>query len=131
MRLFKKAFIVISLFFTIITIFNCNYYKVEALTLKEMQNETQNFMTTGKDEAGKIKSEGLFDDLKDMGAILTTIGGGVMVAVTLYMGIKFIIATPEAQAKLKQQLIGLLVSGIVIFGAYFIWKIVVNIVSKF
>lgn len=131
MRLFKKAFIVISLFFTIITIFNCNYYKVEALTLKEMQNETQNFMTTGKGEAGKIKSEGLFDDLKDMGAILTTIGGGVMVAVTLYMGIKFITATPEAQAKLKQQLIGLLVSGIVIFGAYYIWKIVVNIVSKF
>jgi hypothetical protein len=54
-----------------------------------------------------------------------------MVIVTLYMGIKYITATPDSQARLKQQLIGLVVSGIVIFGAYFIWKIVVNIVSKF
>ena len=75
--------------------------------------------------------DGIFDDLVGMGSILTTIGAGVMVAVTLYMGIRFITATPEAQAKLKQQLIGLVVAGFVIFGAYFIWKIVINIVEKF
>ena len=40
-------------------------------------------------------------------------------------------ASPEAQAKLKQQLIGLVVSGFVIFGSYAIWKIVVTIVEKF
>ena len=73
----------------------------------------------------------IFEDLVDLGSILTTIGAGVLVAVTLYMGIKYITATPEAQAKLKQQLIGLVVSGFVIFGAYFIWKIVISIVEKF
>lgn len=130
MNFTKKTFI-ISLLIIIISILMASTYKVEALTLKEMQEKTDKFLTTGKNESSGIKTDGIFDDLSDMGSILTTIGAGVMVAVTLYMGIRFITATPEAQAKLKQQLIGLVVAGFVIFGAYFIWQIVINIVSKF
>ncbi len=131
MNLVKKSLLIISLFLLIINIVIANTYEVEALTLKEMQEKTEEFLTTGKEESGSIKTDGIFDDLVGMGSILTTIGAGVMVAVTLYMGIRFITATPEAQAKLKQQLIGLVVAGFVIFGAYFIWKIVINIVEKF
>lgn len=131
MNLVKKSLLIISLFLLIINIVIANTYKVEALTLKEMQNKTQKFLETGKTESSSIETDGIFDDLVDMGSILTTIGAGVLVAVTLYMGIRFITATPEAQAKLKQQLIGLVVAGFVIFGAYFIWKIVINIVEKF
>ena len=130
MNFTKKTFI-ISLLIIIISILMASTYKVEALTLKEMQEKTDKFLTTGKNESSGIKTYGIFNDLSDMGSILTTIGAGVMVAVTLYMGIRFITATPEAQAKLKQQLIGLVVAGFVIFGAYFIWQIVINIVSKF
>ena len=96
-----------------------------------MQSETNDFMTHGKDGSGDIDGDGIFKDLADMGSILTTIGAGVLVAATLYMGIKYMTASPEAQAKLKQQLIGLVVSGFVIFGSYAIWKIVVTIVEKF
>ena len=39
-------------------------------------------------------------------------------------------ATPEEAAKLKQQLIGLVVSGVVIFGAVAIWKIVYTILNS-
>ena len=131
MNLVKKSLLIISLFLLIINIVIANTYEVEALTLKEMQEKTEEFLTTGKEESGSIETDGIFDDLVGMGSILTTIGAGVMVAVTLYMGIRFITATPEAQAKLKQQLIGLVVAGFVIFGAYFIWKIVINIVEKF
>ena len=131
MNLIKKSLLIISLFLLIIKIFMVNCYKVEALTLKEMQEQTKEFLTTGETEADSIETDGIFDDLVGMGSILTTIGAGVMVAVTLYMGIRFITATPEAQAKLKQQLIGLVVAGFVIFGAYYIWKIVINIVEKF
>lgn len=131
MNLVKKSLLIISLFLLIINIVIANTYKVEALTLKEMQEQTKEFLTTGETEADSIETDGIFDDLVGMGSILTTIGAGVMVAVTLYMGIRFITATPEAQAKLKQQLIGLVVAGFVIFGAYFIWKIVINIVEKF
>ena len=54
-----------------------------------------------------------------------------MVAVTAYMGIKYLTAGPEAQAKLKTQLVGVVVSGMVIFGAYFIWSIVLKIAATF
>ena len=131
MNLVKKSLLIISLFLLIINIVIANSYKVEALTLKDMQDKTQEFLTRGSNESKSIETDGIFDDLVGMGSILTTIGAGVMVAVTLYMGIRFITATPEAQAKLKQQLIGLVVAGFVIFGAYFIWKIVINIVEKF
>ena len=131
MNLVKKSLLIISLFLLIINIVIANNYKVEALTLKDMQDKTQEFLTRGSNESKSIETDGIFDDLVGMGSILTTIGAGILVAVTLYMGIRFITATPEAQAKLKQQLIGLVVAGFVIFGAYFIWKIVINIVEKF
>ena len=58
------------------------------------------------------------------------IGAGVMVSIATYMGIKYLTAGPDAQAKLKEQLIGVVVSGVVIFGAYFIWSTVINIASN-
>ena len=38
---------------------------------------------------------------------------------------------PDKQAALKQQLIGVVVAGIVIFGAYGIWSAILSVVSKF
>ncbi len=130
MRITKKVLITLIAFF-IISLSLVNTSKVEALTLSEMQNQTQTFLNKGQTGAGNVNGANIFEDLVDLGSILTTIGAGILVAVTLYMGIKYITATPEGQAKLKQQLIGLLVSGFVIFGAYFIWKIVISIVEKF
>ena len=62
--------------------------------------------------------------------ILTAVGIVVLVAVTMIMGIRYMFATPEEAAKLKQQLIGLVVSGVVIFGAVAIWKIVYTILNS-
>ena len=42
------------------------------------------------------------------------------------MGIKWITASPDKQGKLKQQLIGLVVSIIVIYGAVGIWTLMKN-----
>lgn len=131
MKTIKRIFSILCLILIIINIFNINLYKVEALTLSDMQKETNDFITKGQTGSNDIDGAGIFKDLADMGSILTTIGAGVLVAATLYMGIKYMTASPEAQAKLKQQLIGLVVSGFVIFGSYAIWKIVVTIVEKF
>ena len=43
------------------------------------------------------------------------------------MGIKYFISSPEEQAKLKGQLIGVVVSAVVIFGAVSIWELAINI----
>ena len=131
MKTIKRIFSILCLILVIINIFYIKCYKVEALTLNQMQSETKEFLSKGEKGSKSIEGKDIFKDLADMGSILTTIGAGVLVAATLYMGIKYMTASPEAQAKLKQQLIGLVVSGFVIFGSYAIWKIVVTIVEKF
>lgn len=131
MNILKKFFIVMCVVAIIIS-FWANFYEVKALTLKQMEENTKNFLDKGNTGAQKVQgTEDVFKDLGSLGSVLTAVGGGVMVIATLYMGIRYMTASPDAQARLKQQLIGLVVSGIVIFGAYFIWQIVVNIVKQF
>ena len=95
-----------------------------------METQAENFLTTGADQSN-IDTSNIAKEFSGLGQILTMIGAGVMVAVTTYMGIKYLTAGPEAQAKLKTQLIGVVVSGVVIFGAYGIWKLVIEIASTF
>ena len=65
-----------------------------------------------------------------IGTVLIYIGAGVLVAGMGYIGIMYMISPPDRRGKLKQQLIGLVVSGIVIFGAYSIWSVLVNLLAK-
>lgn len=65
-----------------------------------------------------------------IGKVLIYIGAGILVAGMGYIGIMYMISTPDRRGKLKQQLIGLLVSGIVIFGSYSIWSILVKLLSS-
>ncbi len=104
---------------------------VEAISLSEMEKQASGFIEEGEKSTGKIQTEKIVEEFADLGSILTLIGTGVMVAITTYMGIKYLTAGPEAQAKLKTQLVGVLVSGIVIFGAYSIWKIVISVAKNF
>ena len=55
---------------------------------------------------------------------LLTIGVIIVLAGLLIIGIKHMTATPEEAKKLRSKLIGLVVAGIVIIGAYSIWRLV-------
>lgn len=65
-----------------------------------------------------------------IGRVLVVIGIVTILIVTLIMGIRWIVATPDKQAKLKEQLIGLVVATVVIFGAVGIWNFVRGIMQK-
>lgn len=86
-------------------------------------------------EAGRTSTTGIKDlseiggEFSDIGQILRYIGAGILVGAMAYMGILYIVSPPEKQAKLKQQLIGLVVSAVVIFGAYYIWKFIVELLE--
>ncbi len=62
--------------------------------------------------------------------ILTTVGVVVVLAGLLIIGIKYMTASPEEAAKLKTKLVGLVVSGVVVIGAYGIWRLAFNIFSE-
>lgn len=98
--------------------------------LSNMMDDIKSFENMANESGIEINTDEVTGDFKSLGQILTMIGAGVMVGVATYMGIKYLTAGPDAQAKLKEQLIGVAVSGTVIFGAYFIWKTVIQIASN-
>ena len=91
------------------------------------------FVQTGSasaGDAGKAVDE-MAKQMLPIVNLLVNIGAGVMVAVVTFMGIKYFTSSPDQQAKLKQQLIGVCVAGVVIFGAVGIWKMTLQLASKF
>ena len=133
MNINRKIFVkvIILTLLILIATFSAYTVKAEPVSLTDMESKANTFLEKGSKAAESIDTSALTDNFIELGKILTLIGAGVLVAVTTYMGIKYLTAGPEAQAKLKVQLIGVVVSGIVIFGAYGIWKIVIRIASKF
>lgn len=60
------------------------------------------------------------------------LGVGIIVAVVVGMiiGIKYMTSSVEGKAELKQALIGYALGCLVIFGAFGIWKLAINILSS-
>ena len=65
----------------------------------------------------------LFNSLLAVGTALTVVVGG-------YLGIKFMMASAEEKADIKQSLIPYVVGSVVIFSAFIIWKIVITVLDK-
>lgn len=133
----RKKIVLIKIFLSLLLIFvvisNTNMVKASGGDgmISQMESDINSFKNEAIKSGQTISTEKITEDFVSLGQILTMIGMGVMVAVTTYMGIKYLTSGPEAQAKLKTQLIGVIVSGLVIFGAYFIWRVVINIASTF
>ena len=126
----KITFILLLLSYLL---FNCSIVNATggSNTLKKAEEQLDSWQTIGQSGQGDIDMENVVNPIVDITQILITLGAGVLVAVTTYMGIRYLISSPEEQAKLKTQLIGIVVSGVVIFGAYYIWKIVLQLASEF
>lgn len=73
-----------------------------------------------------IKDDTIVKAVVPVGQMLTAIGVAVLFGSLLIIGIKYMMADAEKRGKLKQQLIGVVAAGIVIFGAYTIWNIAYN-----
>ncbi len=132
MKMINKFLSIIMLIIILTNIASALGYTVNAATsYSDMIQDAKNFISAGKNLSGSVDVEAMTEEFIPIGQILTMAGTGVMVAVTTYMGIKYMLAGPEAQAKLKQQLIGVIVSGAVIFGAYGIWSTVLKIAENF
>jgi len=69
-------------------------------------------------------------DFIDIGTILAGIAEIVLLCCIIVIGMKWATASPEKKAQLKQQLIGLVISAAVIFGAVGIWELFRNILGE-
>lgn len=112
-------FIVICLLFTFFAV-NSN---AKDLSWDNIQSKANGWVNSGKT---MITEDQIADAVLPVGQMLTAIGVAVLFGGIVILGIKYMISEPEAKGKLKQQLIGLVVAGVVIFGAYTIWNLVYN-----
>lgn len=128
----RKISLVIAVIMLLSAFINVNI--VNATDFGSVVQEANDWITQGET---KVNDENIIDSgqisgiIKPIAQALTTIGVGILLIVAAIMGIKWITANPEEQAKLKQQSVGLVVAAVVILGAYTIWAIALRIVSSF
>ena len=69
------------------------------------------------------KQSFIFNSLLSVGVVLTVVIGG-------FLGIKFMLASAEDKAEIKQMLVPYVVGCIVIYGAFGIWKLIITILDQ-
>lgn len=97
----------------------------------EIISEAEGFIEKGQSNANdKIKPENLKDMSDMLYNILLVVGIIAAVIVGLIMGIKFIMGSIEEKAEIKAMLIPYIIGCVVVFGAFTIWKIVVDVLQS-
>lgn len=97
-------------------------------SMDETITDAESFIDTGKSDT--IQTIGLQNFSSTLYNILLTIGIVVAIIVGLIIGIKFILGSIEEKAEIKQLLVPYIVGCVVVFGAFGIWKVVVEILSQ-
>ena len=93
--------------------------------------EAQEWFEGGKTGGETImKPQDTADAIAPISQLLFWAGVITLFIAGTVMGIKFIMASPEEQGKLKGQLIGLVIAAIVILGAYTIWELSYNFMNE-
>lgn len=88
------------------------------------------FIKKGNDAQSTIDVEQLRTDASSIFKILTTIGITLSVIIGGILGIKFMMASAEDKAQIKEMLIPYIVGCVVIYGAVTIWMIVVKVLEQ-
>ena len=117
----------------------------EATTWGDIFGSADSFLKKGKDGAAKgeittgtgnnTATIGLPDDGKlnsivsDIYNILFPLGVAITVIIGGALGIKFMMASAEDKAKVKESLVPYVVGCVVIYGAFGIWKLAITIFS--
>lgn len=125
----NKLLVIIISLFTIITIFlNPVSY---ASSIGEVISGGDSFIQAGESDTNPTIAQ---EDLKEMSDLLynTLLILAIIVAVIigLVIGIKFMMGNASDKAKIKETLVPYIAGCVVAFGAFAIWKIVVELLSS-
>lgn len=123
-KLIKITIITLLIILTNITITNAG-------TWNEIIDGGANFINTGKQIAGADIND---SDLKDVSStiynVVFIIGVVLIVIVGVILGIQLMMASAEDKAKVKEALVPYFIGSVVIFSAFGIWKLCVQIFSQ-
>ena len=99
-------------------------------TIDEIMNSADNFLETGKKNANEvINNDALQSNMSKIYNILLAVGLVVVVLVGVILGIQFICASTEGKAEIKEKLVPYLCGVCIVFGAYGIWGVIINVLG--
>lgn len=131
-----KILVILTILFILINVFNIkDVYAIDAyemnlgISIYDIFRKADNFKNAGNNPV--ISETTAMNEFLPVGQILVMVANATLLIVTAIMAIKWFISAPEGKAKLKGQLIGLVVSIIVIYGAVGIWTIIRSIMAYF
>lgn len=127
-----KRKIICILLLSLILIFSSIPQKVNAASLSwsDIENSAKGFLEEGENQYDLDETQ-LQNIVIPISQILVVVGNIVVVIAMAVMAIKYIVSSPEDKAKLKTQLVGVIVAAVVIFGAQFIWSTMYNLFQSF
>lgn len=139
MKKIKGILSMLILVLSIVTILNPTYVlaandktkESKVHTTGEVINEAKDFLDIGRGDAdNKIGQENLQKMSNTLYNILLVTGILIALIVGMILGIKFIMGGIEEKAEIKTMIIPYIVGCVVVFGAFTIWKIVVDILQS-
>lgn len=122
----KKIFL---LFIIILLLLSSTFLcEVQALSIGNIINSTENFVEDGKENADDAMNMAKLNRISNIiYNTLLIIGICVAVIIATILGIQFITGSVEQKVKVKESLVPFLVGCIVIFSAFGIWKLVIEL----
>ena len=126
----KKIIInILSIILILFLLINICPIKVQAINLDGIMSGADDFIEKGKNSNTTIDDKQLHDTSSLIYNILLGVSMTIAVIVGIILGIKFMMASSEEKAQLKEALIPYVVSCVIMFGTFTIWKIVITIIQ--
>ena len=127
-KIVKDMWIITITFFCIFFLISSNTY---ATSISDIFTKADEFITMGQSGTVATISENSMQEMSRLlYNVLLIIGIVIAVILGIIIGIKFMTGSVEEKAKVKETLIAYIAGCVVIFGAFGIWKLMINIFSN-
>lgn len=127
MKKHKKLLINIMVIFIIL--FNLFIPNAYAGPLQDIMNRAEGFVNNGENGGNVINNDALKEGSNTLYNVLLVIGIAVAFIWGIVLGIQFITGSLGEKADVKKNLIVYLVGCVIIFGAFGIWKLLLQLLE--
>lgn len=127
MKKYKKLLInVMAIFIIVFNLFIPNAY---AGPLQDIMNRAEGFVNNGENGGNVINDDALKEGSNTLYNVLLVIGIAVAFIWGIVLGIQFITGSLGEKADVKKNLIVYIIGCIIIFGAFGIWKLLLQLLQ--
>lgn len=123
----KKSFVKLLICSICVFVFFNSFCLQSSYAVGNIFKSGKDFLDHGNDIGDTLNTTALKDTSDYIYNTLLAIAVMVAIIVAMVLGIQFMAASADEKAKVKEALMPFVVGCIVVFGAFAIWKIVVNI----